>query len=61
MRTSQDHSVSSAWRRLRGDLIAVYSFLMRGREGANTLRSGDQWQDLREWPEVVSGEVWVGY
>lgn len=48
----------SACRRLRGDLTAVYNFLMRGRGGADTdllsMMSSDK---SRRHSTVLSGEV----
>ena len=34
-----------------------YNFPMRGTGEAGTDLTGDQGQDSREWPEVVSGKV----
>ncbi|RMC21289.1 hypothetical protein DUI87_02150 [Hirundo rustica rustica] len=44
-------------KRLRGHIIAVYNFFVKGRGGAGTDLCGDQWQDQREGPEVVLGEI----
>ncbi|KAJ7426316.1 hypothetical protein WISP_17090 [Willisornis vidua] len=41
-------------RRLRGDFIAVYNFLMREKRGADTDLSGNQRQNVMKWPEVMS-------
>lgn len=42
--------------KLRGDLIALQS-----KGGGQSLLSDDKWQDKRKLPQVVSGEVYIGY
>lgn len=47
-------------KRLRGHLIAVYSFLMMGSREERILLSCVQRQDARGWLKAVSGENQVG-
>ena len=44
-------------RRLRGDLMALYSFLRRGSGEGGAELPGIQWQDTWEWLKSASGEV----
>lgn len=65
LRSRWNHLVYSAWRRLRGDLIAVHNFLMRRRGRHWSLFYDDQWQELRGTgtgsPELehATKPVWV--
>lgn len=53
-------ALCSPWRRLRGDLTAVFNILRRGRGGAGTdLISGDQGHNSRKQSCVGGGLGWI--
>lgn len=61
IRSSWNHLVCPAWRKLKSDLITVYNFLKEGRGegGADLLSLMISNMDTSKWTESATGEVWI--